>query len=119
MRKREKVFSILAILSSVVGGLSLILLSVFDTKRYMIAHRLFLLTFMLGVWFTAIFSVVEVRYLRTVRFFCPNHSAAVPLALEGLPRHVQTATRVQDQGNDCYSSDTPVHCFWGCNVQSS
>lgn len=61
MRVREKVFSVLAILSSVVGGAALILLSVFDTKRYTTVHRLFLLIFMLGVWLTAIFSVVEVR----------------------------------------------------------
>jgi len=63
MRRREKVFSVLAILSSVVGGTALILLSVFDTKRYTTHHRLFLLIFMLGVWFTAIFSVVEYRWL--------------------------------------------------------
>lgn len=63
MRKREKVFSVLAILSSVVAGASLILLSVFDTKRYTTAHRLFLLFFMLGVWLTAIFAVIEYRWL--------------------------------------------------------
>jgi len=63
MRVREKVFSVLAILSSVVGGAALILLSVFDTKHYTTVHRLFLLIFMLGVWLTAIFSVVEYRWL--------------------------------------------------------
>ena len=62
MRVREKVFSVLAILASIVAGVSLILLSIFDTKRYTTLHRLFLLTFMIGVWLTAIFSVVEVRY---------------------------------------------------------
>ena len=62
MRMREKVFSVLAILSSVVAGISLILLSVFDTKHYTTLHRLFLLIFMIGVWLTAILSVVEVRY---------------------------------------------------------
>jgi len=62
MRMREKVFSVLAILSSVVAGASLILLSVFDTKRHTTLHRLFLLIFMIGVWLTAILSMVEVRY---------------------------------------------------------
>ena len=62
MRMREKVFSALAIFSSVVSGVGLILLSVFDTKRYPTLHRAFLLVFMLGVWFTAIFAVAEVRH---------------------------------------------------------
>ena len=62
MRVREKVFSAFAILSSLVVGVGLILLSIFDTKHHTTLHRLFLLVFMLGVWFTAIFSVVEVRY---------------------------------------------------------
>lgn len=62
MRKREIVYSILAILSSVLAGASLILLSVFDTKRYTTVHRLFLLFFMIGVWLTAIFAVAEVRH---------------------------------------------------------
>ncbi|KAF9790911.1 Frag1/DRAM/Sfk1 [Thelephora terrestris] len=63
MRRREKVFSILAILSSVVAAVALILLSIFDTDRHPTAHRLFLLIFMVGIWFTAIFSVVEYRWL--------------------------------------------------------
>jgi len=63
MRKREIVFSVLAILSSVLAGASLILLSVFDTKRYTTVHRLFLLFFMIGVWLTAIFAVAEYRWL--------------------------------------------------------
>jgi len=61
MRVREKVFSALAILSSAIAGAGLILLSVFDTKHYTTLHRLFLLVFMVGVWLTAIYSVVEVR----------------------------------------------------------
>lgn len=59
----------LAILSSVVAGASLILLSVFDTKHYTTAHRLFLLFFMIGVWLTAIFAVIEVCYWQSVRSF--------------------------------------------------
>jgi hypothetical protein len=95
MRKREKTCSILAILSSAVAGLSLILLSIFDTKRYTTAHRLFLLTFMLGIWLTAIFSVVEVCCWRNLNCLSRvNWTAPVPLALEGLPRYGQIATRV-------------------------
>ena len=85
MRVREKVFSALAILSSVVSGVALILLSVFDTERYTTLHRLFLLIFMLGVWFTAIFSVAEVRYWRNRHFSYVDRSASVSLAFEGLP----------------------------------
>lgn len=60
MRRREKAFSILAIMGSLIGGAGLILLSVFDTKRFPSAHRGFLLVFMIGVAISAIFTVVEV-----------------------------------------------------------
>ncbi|KAG5354125.1 hypothetical protein C0989_007486 [Termitomyces sp. Mn162] len=63
MRKRELVFSCLAILGSFIGGLGLILLSIFDTERYTSAHRSFLLVFMVGVALSAIFTVVEYRWI--------------------------------------------------------
>jgi hypothetical protein len=53
--------SSLAIFSSVVGGIGLVLLSIFDTKRFTSLHRGFLLVFMLGVVFSALFTVAEVR----------------------------------------------------------
>ena len=85
MRKREKTFSILAILSSIVAGCGLILLSIFDTKRYTTLHRLFLLIFMVGVWLTAIFSVVEVRHQPCVGFSHADLAPSpVPLALKEL-----------------------------------
>lgn len=61
MRKRERAFAALAIFGSFVGGVGLICLSVFDTKRYSSLHRIFLLVFILGVSISAIFSVCEVR----------------------------------------------------------
>jgi hypothetical protein len=61
MRKRERAFAALAILGSFIGGVGLICLSVFDTKRYTSLHRIFLLVFILGVGLSAIFSVIEVR----------------------------------------------------------
>ncbi|KAF8633215.1 hypothetical protein AX15_001451 [Amanita polypyramis BW_CC] len=63
MRQRERIFSILAIASSAIGGLGLILLSIFDTRRFSSVHRAFLLVFILGVAFSAIFSVAEYRWL--------------------------------------------------------
>lgn len=60
MRKREKVFSVLAILGSFIGGCGIILLTIFDTKRHSTLHRLFLLIFMLGVALSAIFTIIEV-----------------------------------------------------------
>lgn len=60
MRRREKVMSSLAIASSVLGGAGVILLSVFDTKRHMRLHRVFLLVFMVGVALSAAFTVAEV-----------------------------------------------------------
>ena len=61
MRRRERVFSGLAILGSFIGGCGLILLSIFDTKRFTSLHRVFLLVFIVGVGLSAIFTVIEVR----------------------------------------------------------
>ena len=65
MRRRERVLSTLAILGSFAGGCGLILLSVFDTKRFPSLHRIFLLVFILGVGLSAIFTIIEVRSPRS------------------------------------------------------
>jgi uncharacterized membrane protein YbjE (DUF340 family) len=62
-RKRERVFSWLAILGSVIGGAGLILLTIFDTLRHSSLHRLFLLIFMVGVALSAVFSIIEFRWI--------------------------------------------------------
>lgn len=63
MRRRERVFSTLAVFGSLLGGLGLILLSVFDTKRHPSEHRVFLLVFMVGVALSAIFTIIEFRWI--------------------------------------------------------
>jgi hypothetical protein len=63
MRRRERVFSSLAILGSFLGGCGLILLSIFDTKRFTSLHRVFLLVFIVGVGLSAIFTVIEYRWI--------------------------------------------------------
>ncbi|KAG2017753.1 hypothetical protein CC2G_007236 [Coprinopsis cinerea AmutBmut pab1-1] len=63
MRKREKVLNTLACLGALLGACGLILLAVFDTKRYESAHRAFLLVFMVGVALSAIFTIVEYRWI--------------------------------------------------------
>ena len=45
---------------SFIGGLRLLLLSIFDTKRYSSAHRAFLLVFIVGVALSAIVTMLEV-----------------------------------------------------------
>lgn len=60
MRTRERVFSVLAIICGLIGGFGLLFLSIFDTKRFPNEHRIFLLVFIVGVGFSAIFSVIEV-----------------------------------------------------------
>lgn len=92
MRKREKTFSILAILSSIVAGCGLILLSIFDTKRHTTLHRLFLLIFMVGVWLTAIFSVVEVRHQPSVGF---SHADLAPPQYRWLSKSYADAGRLR------------------------
>ena len=61
MRRRERVMSILAILGALIGGLGLVLLSIFDTRRHSRLHRVFLLIFMVGVAISAVFTIAEVR----------------------------------------------------------
>lgn len=63
MRKRESVFGSLAVLGAFVGGCGLILLSIFDTRRHSSLHRAFLLLFIVGVALSAIFTIVEFRWL--------------------------------------------------------
>lgn len=60
MRRRERVFSILAIIGSLIGAAGLLFLSIFDTKRFSRAHRIFLLVFIVGIALSAIFSIMEV-----------------------------------------------------------
>ena len=62
MRRREKVMSVLAILGAFLGGVGLILLSIFDTQRHPKLHRVFLLIFVVGAALSAILTVVEVRF---------------------------------------------------------
>ncbi|KAF5342631.1 hypothetical protein D9611_001917 [Ephemerocybe angulata] len=64
MRRREKIFSTLAVLGAFMGGCGLILLSIFDTKRYTSAHRAFLLVFMIGVALSAIFTIIEYHWIK-------------------------------------------------------
>ncbi|KAJ7733426.1 Frag1/DRAM/Sfk1 [Mycena maculata] len=63
MRRREKVFSVFAVFGSLLGGAGLILLSIFDTKRHPSLHRSFLLVFMVGVILSALFTIIEYRWI--------------------------------------------------------
>ena len=60
MRKRERVFSILAILGSLIGAAGLLFLSIFDIRRYPRAHHALLVVFIVGVGLSAIFSIIGV-----------------------------------------------------------
>lgn len=59
----ERIFDVLALLTSLMGAVSLVLLAVFDTYRYSSRHRLFLFLFMLGVALSALFTTLEYRRL--------------------------------------------------------
>ncbi|KIJ63067.1 hypothetical protein HYDPIDRAFT_113607 [Hydnomerulius pinastri MD-312] len=63
MRKREHVLGTLAIIGAFIAMWGLILLSGFDTGRYPSLHRVFLLVFMVGVALSAIFTVLEFRWI--------------------------------------------------------
>ncbi|GAM89840.1 hypothetical protein ANO11243_078790 [Dothideomycetidae sp. 11243] len=61
--KSEKIFNILACVFSVVGGAGLILLSIFDTRRYHHLHDVMLAVFIIGYIVTAIFVCAEYQRL--------------------------------------------------------
>ncbi|CDO74984.1 hypothetical protein BN946_scf184945.g56 [Trametes cinnabarina] len=63
MRRRERVLAILSIIFAFIGMCGLILLSIFDTKRHPSLHRVFLLVFIVGVGLSAIFTIVEYRWI--------------------------------------------------------
>lgn len=61
---KQKILDLLSVISGFVGGVCLMLLAVFDTKRHTSLHRLFLFLFMLGVVFSAIFTTLVHGALR-------------------------------------------------------
>ncbi|KAK0440393.1 Frag1/DRAM/Sfk1 [Desarmillaria tabescens] len=63
MRTRERVFGYLSIFGSFIGSCGIILLSIFNTKRYTSLHQVFLFMFMLGIAISVIFTVIEFRWL--------------------------------------------------------
>ncbi|KAF8839577.1 hypothetical protein BDN67DRAFT_886170, partial [Paxillus ammoniavirescens] len=63
MHRRERVLGILAIVGAFIAMCGLTLLSGFDTKHYPTLHSIFLLVFMLGVALSALFTVLEYKWL--------------------------------------------------------
>ncbi|KAJ6263449.1 hypothetical protein Dda_2013 [Drechslerella dactyloides] len=55
----QRAFSVVAIVGAIVGSVGLVLLSIFDTKRYTTLHRVFLTVFVAGVLISALGTVVE------------------------------------------------------------
>ncbi|KAF3920673.1 hypothetical protein ABW21_db0207475 [Orbilia brochopaga] len=55
----QKIFSFIAITGAIVGSVGLILLSIFDTKRYKTTHRVFLTVFCAGVLVSALGTVCK------------------------------------------------------------
>jgi len=63
IRRLERTLDVLSVLAGLMGAVCLLLLAVFDTRRHPSLHRLFLLLFMLGVVFSALFTTIEYRRL--------------------------------------------------------
>lgn len=67
----QKVLSGLTIFFALIGTCGLILLSIFDTLRYMKLHDIFLLLFIAGYVISAIFICLEYQRLGTRKFSVP------------------------------------------------
>lgn len=63
IRRLERTLDQLSVLAALIGGIALVLVAVFDTRRHPRLHKLFLLLFMLGVIFSALFTTIEYRRL--------------------------------------------------------
>lgn len=102
MRRRETVFSVLAVLGSVLGGAGLILLSIFDTKRHPSLHRVFLLLFMVGVALSAFFTCIEVCLpFSVVSRLTDNLGPLVSVDKQGFRISSAFADRIYCQGPHC------------------
>lgn len=62
-RRLERTLDWASMASGLMGAVSLLLLSVFDTRRHPTLHRLFLFLFMLGIVLSALFTTLEYRRL--------------------------------------------------------
>ena len=63
LRRREKAFSWLAILGAVIGAVGLITLACRNDRDHKTEHDIFLLVFIVGVALSAIFTIVEFRWI--------------------------------------------------------
>ena len=63
LHQRERILGRLAIVGAFIAMLGLALLSGFDVGRYPTEHYIFLLVFLIGVSLSAIFTVIEFRWL--------------------------------------------------------
>lgn len=63
MRRREKVFSALAIIFSIPGQLGIILVSIFDIYHHKHVHYAMLGLFVIGIGISTIFTISEFVYL--------------------------------------------------------
>ncbi|KAI9663517.1 MAG: hypothetical protein M1831_002526 [Alyxoria varia] len=59
----QKILSIIAIIGAMIGGIGLILLSIFDTFRHPVAHDRLLAVFIVGYLISAIFICAEFQRL--------------------------------------------------------
>lgn len=117
MRTREKVFSVLSTIFAGIGGAGLILLSVFDTKRHSTLHRLFLLIFMVGVAFSALFTCIEVRLMDKAATFRILTILKVPMACQRFQRRSRDQNSVLRESYYRYTP-CPIGCrLWNCIVQ--
>lgn len=63
IHRLERTLDILSVLAGLIAAVSILLLAIFDTRRHPSLHKFFLLMFMLGVIFSALFTTIEYRRL--------------------------------------------------------
>ena len=80
LSRREKLFSYLAIVGSVIGGLALVLLSCFNDNFFGAEHDTFLVIFIIGVAVSAIFITVKVCSARCFNWLVVSWRRLVSLA---------------------------------------
>jgi len=125
MRRRESIFSILAIIFGTIAALALILLTIFDAYNHDNAHWAFTAIFVIAVAINAIFFSLEINSLhhthnREVRNLKRSRNAKAILAFFGVVFAIIMAAVGGSCDNTCTIPNTPtIYCPTRCDRQGS
>lgn len=122
LRRRESVFSMLAIIAGFIAGLALSLLSIFDTDNHHNAHWTFTVIFIVGVFINAVFFSLEINSLYrgypNIRALRRSRNSKLVIASIGIVLAIVMAILMGSCSDDC-SGDNGNQCDNKCDTTES